>query len=422
MLTDTRFEPTLDFAKELDLNDPLSSCRDEFYIPAQENGQPHIYFCGNSLGCQPRKARVYVEEEMLRWEQLGVDGHFEGERPWVSYHMDLAEPMANIVGANKDEVTLMNTLTVNLHLMMVSFYRPEKERYKILIEADAFPSDIYAIESQLHFHGYDPAVALIKLRAREGEHTLRTEDILEVIEKQGNQIALILLGGLNYYTGQVFDMEAITTVGKAKGCTVGFDLAHAVGNVPLKLHDWGVDFACWCTYKYVNSGPGGMSGVFIHERYARRFDLPRFAGWWGHDKEERFLMEDRFKPMSGAEGWQLSNAPILILASLRASLELFEEVGMDALRAKSIKLTAYLEKLLRTNTVLGIELITPTQQEERGCQLSLLCHKDGRKLFDKLTENGVICDWREPDVIRVAPVPFYNTFEEVWRFVQILNQ
>lgn len=416
------FRPDQAFARDLDNNDPLGSYRDRFHLPLQENGQPYIYFAGNSLGCQPKSVRSYIEMELLDWERLGVEGHFHAQHPWMPYHELLTAASARLVGAKAEEVVIMNSLTVNLHLMMVSFYRPTPKRYKILIEADAFPSDIYAVKSQLHFHGYDAAEGLIALKPRPGEHTLRTADIEAVIEAEGDQIALILLGGVNYYTGQVFEIEKITRAGHEKGCTVGIDLAHAVGNVPLQLHDWNVDFAVWCTYKYLNSGPGSVAGAFVHERHLTEVDLPRFAGWWGHEKETRFQMGPDFQPIPTAEGWQLSNAPILSMASLRAGMDLFEEVGMPALRAKSLRLTGYLEFLLDSYAdTLPVQIITPRDPAQRGCQLSLLTDASGRALFDRLAQNGVICDWREPNVIRLAPVPMYNRFEEVWQFVELLR-
>lgn len=413
---------SLEYAQALDQQDPLKVFREAFTLPEHRPNEPFIYFCGNSLGCQPKKSSLYLQEEMDRWAQIGVEAHFRGDRPWTVYQDFLAAPMAQIVGAHPDEVVLMNTLTVNLHLMLVSFFRPEGKRNKILIEADAFPSDIYALESQLHWHGLDPETCLLKLSPREGEHLLRQADIEALITEEQDHLALVLLGGLNYYTGQVYDMQAITAHAHQYGITVGFDLAHAAGNIPLALHDWGVDFAVWCTYKYINSGPGGPSGAFVHRKYAHRSDLPRFAGWWGHDKAERFEMKPSFKPIPGAEGWQLSNAPILSFAPLRASLELFDRIGMPALRTKSEALTGYLETLLQPALETGrLSIITPKNPQERGAQLSLLTHTNGKALFDSLEAQGVICDWREPNVIRVAPVPLYNSFEEVWRFAQIIG-
>ncbi|WNJ16151.1 kynureninase [Pontibacter sp. G13] len=416
------YESSLEFARSMDQQDPLRSYRDQFHLPVQPSGEPYIYLCGNSLGCQPKRLRAFVEQELKDWENLGVEGHFHAKNPWMPYHEFLTEPMAKIVGAKSEEVVVMNALTVNLHLMMVSFYRPSQARFKIVIEGDAFPSDIYAVESQLKFHGYDPKDALIKLWPREGEHTIRTEDIEHLLAEQGQEIALVMLGGVNYYTGQAFQFQRIVEAGHAQGCKVGFDLAHAVGNLELKLHEWGADFACWCSYKYLNSGPGGVAGVFVHERHLNDPEIPRFAGWWGHDKETRFKMGPDFQPIPTAESWQLSNAPVLSMAALRASLEIFEEVGMAALREKALKLTGYLEYLLTEGDDLkGIEIITPKDPDHRGCQLSLLTGADGKQRFDALTEAGVICDWREPNVIRLAPVPLYNSFEDVWHFAKVLR-
>lgn len=412
----------IDHARTLDAQDPLRSYRERFHLPVQSNGDPHLYFTGNSLGCQPKAVRDYVEQELLDWEKLGVEGHFHAKNPWMPYHEFLTEPMARIVGAKPEEVVMMNGLTVNLHLMMASFYRPTVGRPKILIEADAFPSDIYAVKSQIHWHGFDPERHLIMLKPREGEHALRTEDILGVIEEQGKQIALVMLGGVNYYTGQFFELEKIAQAGHSQGCVMGVDLAHAVGNVPLHLHGWGYDFACWCTYKYLNGGPGSVAGCFVHERHHHSQDLPRLAGWWGHDKETRFQMGPDFQPIPTAEGWQLSNAPVLSMAALRASLDIFEEVGMEAIRQKSVALTGYFEALLRDNAdQLSIEIITPEDPAHRGAQLSLLTGPNGRQLFDRLTQAGVIVDWREPNVIRAAPAPLYNSFEDVWRLVELLK-
>lgn len=416
-------ENTLAYAQSFDAADPLRQYRDKFYIP-QVNGRDAIYLCGNSLGLQPKSAKAAIEQELEDWAKLGVEGHFHGKNPWFSYHEFLTEQTARLVGAKPLEVVVMNQLTVNLHLMLVSFYRPEGKRFKIVMEAGAFPSDQYAIETQVKFHGYQPEEAIIELVPRAGEHTLRTEDILNTIRENGSEIALVMMGGVNYYTGQAFDMEAITKAAHEAGALAGFDLAHAAGNLKLQLHDWGVDFAAWCSYKYLNSGPGGTSGVFVHERHANNPELPRFAGWWGHDKSARFRMKKGFVPIQGAEGWQLSNAQIFPMAIHKASLEIFDEVGMDALRRKSEQLTGYLEFLLGE---MGLdkdvlEIITPTDPQQRGCQLSLLVHQNGRQLFDKLTAAGIIADWREPNVIRIAPVPLYNTFEDVFRFAEVLKQ
>lgn len=410
------------FAAEMDARDPLRKYRSRFFMPRHSNGNECIYLCGNSLGLQPKTVRQYVERELKDWAELGVEGHFHAKNPWMRYHEYLAESTARLVGAKLPEVVVMNTLTVNLHLMMVSFYRPTPSRYKILIEASAFPSDQYAVKSQLTFHGYDPAEALIELPLRKCEMLHRTEDIEALIEREGESIALVLLGGVNYYTGQVFDMERIARISRAKGCTIGLDLAHAVGNIELNLHDWEIDFAVWCSYKYLNGGPGTIAGCFVHEKYAENPDLPRFAGWWGQNKETRFLMEPDFVPISGAEGWQLSNPPILPLAALRASMEIFDETGMKALREKSRLLTGYLEFLVDEIGEDKVTIITPRDENQRGCQLSLVVRNNGKEVYQKLTAEGVICDWREPDVIRVAPVPLYNSFMDVFRFVKILKK
>jgi kynureninase len=355
------------------------------------------------------------------WSAYGVRGHFQLEQPWATYQDQMADSMARVVGADPSEVVIMNTLTINLHLMLVSFYRPTSTRFKIVMEAHAFPSDQYAVQSHLRLHNLNPDEALIILHPRSGEPTLRPTDIETVLESEGDSIALVLLGGINYYSGQVFDMARLTERGRAHGCTVGFDLAHAAGNIPLYLHDWKVDFAVWCTYKYLNAGPGSLGGCFVHQRHAERRDLPRLAGWWGHNKQSRFLMPDQFDPIPGAQGWQLSNAPILSLAPLRASLELFDEVGMPRLRAKSIQLTGYLEYLLHLHLDDDITIITPRDPRQRGAQLSIRIDGNGKALFDHLTRHDVICDWREPNAIRVSPVPFYNSYLDVFRFVEILK-
>lgn len=416
------FESTASFAQNLDAQDSLKHFREKFYIPKQTNGEDVLYFTGNSLGLQPKTVREYIEQELKDWENLGVEGHFHAKSAWMPYHEFLTEPMANVVGAKPSEVVVMNSLTVNLHLLMVSFYRPSGKRNKIVIEKNAFPSDQYAVQSQIKFHGFAPENSLIELTPHEGKVCLRTEDIESTIEEHGDEIALILLGGVNYYTGQAFDMKRITEIGHKVGAVVGFDLAHAAGNLELQLHDSDADFAAWCSYKYLNSGPGGIAGVFVHERHAESFDLPRFVGWWGHDKETRFLMDDKFVPMRGAEGWQLSNPPIFQLASLRASLDIFEEAGMKRLREKSVKLTNYLELLLGEIHDERISVITPTNPEERGCQLSIRVRNSDKTLFKAITEKGVIADWREPDVIRVAPVPLYNTFTDDYKFAEILKE
>ena len=412
------YKNTADFALSLDAKDELRKYRDKFHIPLQKNGEEHIYMCGNSLGLQPKRTKEFLNQELEDWATFGVEGHFHAKNPWMPYHEFLTESYAKIVGAKPTEVVAMNTLTVNLHLMMVSFYQPTEKRHKIIIEGDAFPSDIYAVESQIKHHGFSPKTSLIKLRPRDGESAIRTEDIQTIIECEGDEISLIMLGGVNYYTGQVFDFENITKLGHAKGINVGFDLAHAVGNIKLELHKWGVDFAVWCSYKYLNSGPGSVAAAFVHEKH-HATNLNRFAGWWGHNKEDRFKMPDSFNPIQSAEGWQLSNPPILSLAAIRASLSIFDEVGMDKLVAKSKELTNYLLYLLNTIDTDRIEIITP---EERGCQLSIRVKNGNKTLFDVITEKGVVADWREPDVIRVAPIPLYNSFQDVFNFYTILKE
>ena len=411
------YKNTQEFSLQLDEKDELKRYRNEFHIPLQKNGQEHIYLCGNSLGLQAKRTKAFINQELEDWATFGVEGHFHAKNPWLPYHEFLAESYAKIVGAKQSEVVAMNTLTVNLHLMLVSFYRPTKNRHKIIIEADAFPSDIYAVESQIKYHGLSPDTSLIKLKPRVGESAIRTEDIEEIIRSQGEDIALIMFGGVNYYTGQVFDFERITKLAQAKAINVGFDLAHGAGNVKLELHNWGVDFAIWCSYKYLNSGPGSVAGAFVHEKH-HNSDLPRFAGWWGHNKESRFKMPDEFNPIKSVEGWQLSNPPILSLAAIRASLSIFDEVGMEKLVSKSKKLTDYLVFLLNTIETDRIEIITP---KERGCQISIRVKNGSKELFDKITAKGVVADWREPDVIRVAPVPLYNSFSDVFNFYNILK-
>ena len=412
------YKNTADFALSLDAKDELRKYRDKFHIPLQKNGEEHIYMCGNSLGLQPKRTKEFLNQELEDWATFGVEGHFHAKNPWMPYHEFLTESYAKIVGAKPTEVVAMNTLTVNLHLMMVSFYQPTEKRHKIIIEGDAFPSDIYAVESQIKHHGLSPATSLIKLRPRDGESAIRTEDIQTIIEREGDEISLIMLGGVNYYTGQVFDFENITKLGHAKGINVGFDLAHAAGNIKLELHKWGVDFAVWCSYKYLNSGPGSVAAAFVHEKH-HATNLNRFAGWWGHNKEDRFKMPDSFNPIQSAEGWQLSNPPILSLAAIRASLSIFDEVGMDKLVAKSKVLTNFLLFLLDSIETDRIEIITP---EERGCQLSIRVKNGNKILFDAITEKGVVADWREPDVIRVAPIPLYNSFQDVFNFYNILKE
>jgi kynureninase len=427
----------------------VQNFRSRFHIPNSADGTSAIYLTGNSLGLQPITTRKYIEEELEDWAWLGVEGHLHARHPWLPYHEFVTEPMARIVGAKPIETVVMNSLTVNLHLMMVSFYRPQGKRRKIVIEKGAFPSDQYAVESQLQFHRSEPLASaggrapdeessrpvieskppadaggsdLIELAAREGETTLRTADIIEAIERNGDEIALVMMGGVNYYTGQAFDMRAITEAGHRAGAVVGFDLAHAAGNIELRLHDWDVDFAVWCSYKYLNAGPGGIAGAFVHERHSRDFNMPRFAGWWGHNKQTRFQMGPEFDPLPGAEGWQLSNPPIFQLAALRASLEIFDEAGMGNLRAASVKLTGHLESLLKEIKNDRISIITPGDPEQRGSQLSIRVKDAGKSLFEAITSRGVVADWREPDVIRVAPVPLYNTFEDVEKFAGILKE
>lgn len=409
-------------AQKLDQNDPLRAYRDEFHFP-QHEGKDSIYLCGNSLGLQPKGVKAALNQELEQWKTYGVEGHFKGEMPWMYYHKFLSQQSANIVGASPSEVVVMNTLTTNLHLMMVSFYRPTTTRFKIIMEAGAFPSDQYAVESQIRFHGFSPPTSIIEVTPRAGEETLRTEDIINTIKYHGNEVALVLFGGVNYYTGQFYDIESITKAAHDVGAIAGFDLAHAAGNIPLKLHDWQVDFAVWCSYKYLNSGPGGPSGAFVHERHGNNPELPRFAGWWGHDEEHRFLMKKGFVPMKGAAGWQLSNAQIFSFAAHKVSLDLFDKVGMTALRKKSEKLTAYMESLINDLNKEGHQynIITPSDTKDRGCQLSILTDEKGADLYQQLTQKGVICDWREPNVIRVAAVPMYNSFMDVYKFVELLR-
>ncbi len=447
------FENTAKFAADMDAADPLAPFRERFHFPLDADGQKVLYFTGNSLGLQPKTVRAYVNQELDDWAKYAVEGHLHAKNPWLPYHELLVDDMAEVVGALPIETVVMNSLTVNLHLLLISFYRPSGKRNKIVIEKGAFPSDQYAVRSQLDLHARSSAVwssafrrpdaseeshsgdekppeggtpsgasNLIELAPRPGESTLRTDDIVATLRENADEIALVMLGGVNYYTGQAFDFQTITRVGHEIGAVVGFDCAHAAGNLELKLHDWDVDFAAWCSYKYLNAGPGAIAGVFVHERHAERFDLPRFAGWWGHDKETRFLMGDKFVPMRGAEGWQISNPPILQMAALRASLEVFHDAGMTNLRAKSLKLTGFLEFLLKQIDTDRIEIITPADPAHRGCQLSIRVRESDHTLFDRLTENDVVADWREPDVIRVAPAPLYNSFIDVFRFSDILRK
>jgi kynureninase len=411
-------------ALELDRADPLHPFRQRFHLPRRSDGSPWIYFVGNSLGAMPRDARQAVTGELDDWARLGVEGHFHGSSPWFPYHEQFRETGARLVGAIPGEVVMMNSLTVNLHLMLASFYQPVRGRSIIVTEDCAFPSDTYALESHIRHRGYDPSTSLLVITPRPGEHLLRTEDIESLLERRGQEIALVLLSGVNYYTGQLFDLARVTEAARRQGSVVGFDLAHATGNVELALHDWNVDFAVWCSYKYLNAGPGAVAGCFVHERHGRNRELPRLAGWWGNDPESRFLMHlnEHFVPQPGAAGWQLSNPPILSLAPLKASLALFDEAGMANLRRKSVALTGYLERRIAETLGDRIEILSPREPADRGCQLSLRMRNGSRRIFDDIQENGVLCDYRNPDVIRVAPVPLYNTFHEVWRFSEILRQ
>jgi kynureninase len=416
------FDNKLDYAKQQDLKDPLRKYRELFHMPMQKNGEPYIYLCGNSLGLQPKTTRSAIDQELRDWEDYGVEGHFHAKNPWMPYHEFLTEAMAEVVGAKSHEVVVMNTLSVNLHLMMVSFYQPTKEKYKILIESDAFPSDKYAVESQAKFHGYDPKDAIIELKPRQGEVCLRMEDIQSTIKEHGDQLALIMIGNTNYYTGQFFDMKSISAWGHAVGAKVGFDCAHGAGNVPLELHASGCDFAVWCSYKYLNSGPGSLGGVFVHERHAEDNELPKFTGWWGHRKDTRFKMRDGFEPIRGVESWQLSNPPILSMAAIWASLKIFKEAGINNLREKSVRLSEYMLYLIKQIDNDSISVITPHNTEERGSQLSIQVKNADKSLYEKIAAQGIIADWREPDVIRVAATAMYNSYEDVFRFVEILKK
>lgn len=412
------FDTTKDFAAAMTACDPLAAYRERFHIPRAPGGGACIYLCGHSLGLQPKSTRSYVEQELQDWEEFGVEGHFRARNPWMPYHEILAESTARLVGALPGEVVIMNSVTVNLHLMLVSFYRPTAQRNRILIEANAFPSDQYAVKSQLRFHGYDPSVSLIEIAPRPGETSLRTEDIEKRIQADGNTITLILLGGVNYFSGQAFECARIAEAAHARGCVVGFDMAHAAGNLRLQLHDWNTDFAVWCSYKYLNAGPGAIGGCFVHERHASNPRLPRFAGWWGHEKQTRFRMGADFQAIASAEGWQVSNPSILSMAALRASMEIFDDAGMERLRAKSELLTGYLEFLLGQDRSERFSIITPRNPAHRGAQLSLRLARGGRAICDTLASRGVICDWREPNIMRVAPVPLYNSFSDVFTFVE----
>src|SRR5881396_1596501 len=420
-----QFSADEDFAKQLDAEDPLRHFREKFHLPLGKDGKPLIYFAGNSLGLMPKSARQVVDQELDDWAKLGVDAHLEGQTPWYSYHETLREPTARLIGAKPVEVICMNSLTVNLHLMMATFYRPTKGRFKILMEDPAFPSDTYAIKTQIVHHGLDPKDALILASPRKGEFAVRTDDIVDLSEKNGDQLAVIMIAGVNFFTGQLFDIPTITKSAQKHGITVGVDLAHAIGNVPLSLHDWNVDFAVWCSYKYLNAGPGAVAGAFVHERHATNTNLARLAGWFGNDPDTRFRMhlEPEFIPVASADGWQISNPPILSMAPLRASLSIFEEAGMEPLRQKSIKLTSYLQFLLEDGGSGRLfNVITPREANERGCQLSIQAQEHPKELFGKLEAAGVKCDFREPNVIRAAPTPLYNTFHEVWRFANVLRR
>lgn len=420
-----KYEPTLEFAQALDEQDPLKNYREQFHFP--DLGTPQMtYFSGHSLGLQPKTVKAAVELELDDWARFGVEGHFHATNPWYSYHERLTPPMASIVGARDSEVVCMNSLTTNIHLLFVSFYRPTKERYKIISEARMFPSDRYLLETQVRYHGFDPEDAIVEISPREGEWTIRTEDILEVVDAHADQLALLFFGGVNYFTGQVFDMPTLTRAAHAVGAVAGFDLAHAAGNVPLALHDWDVDFAAWCSYKYLNSSPGNVGAIFVHERHGSNPDLPRFGGWWGHDKSTRFQMKSGFRPMQGAEGWQLSNVPVLGMSAMKASIDIFAEVGMRALREKSEKLTGYLEYtidlLAEEFPDASISIITPRDSKQRGCQVSINIAGRERQLFDDMIAEGLIADFREPCIIRIAPVPLYNSFEDVYTFGKVMRR
>lgn len=417
------FENTAAFAQSLDIQDPLKNWRNEFYFP-QHEGKNMLYFTGNSLGLQPKGTKDSIVQELEDWAKFGVEGHFDARRPWYSYHELFAKGAAHIVGGKESEVVMMNQLTVNLHLLLISFYRPDQKRKKILFEAKPFPSDHYAFETQAKLHGFDPSEVLVEMQPREGEVNLRTEDIVAKIHELGDELAVVCFGAVNYFTGQFFDIKTITEAGHKVGANVGFDLAHAAGNVPLQLHDDNVDFACWCTYKYLNSGPGSVSGAFVHEKHHTNKDLLRLAGWWGHNKETRFQMQPGFDPIPSAEAWQMSNAPIFSMAAHKASLDMFENVGMPALREKSLKLTAYLEFVInevKKSTGVQLHILTPSDPAQRGCQLSIVVPGATKQIVKDLYAKGVIVDWREPNVIRMAPVPMYNSFEDIYAFGQELE-
>lgn len=423
------YENSMEFAQKLDEQDELKDYRNQFYIPVID-GKETIYFTGNSLGLQPKNTKDYINTELEDWAKWGVEGHFHAKNPWFAYHEMFAEPISKIVGALPKEVVVMNNLTVNLNLLMVSFYRPTKERFKIICEAKAFPSDQYALEMQVKCAGLNPGEAIIEVAPREGERNIRHEDIIAAIEEAGSSLACVMIGGVNYFTGQVFNMQTITEAAHKVGAYCGFDLAHGAGNIELKLHEWNVDFACWCSYKYLNSGPGGVSGIYVNEKHCNNTELPRFAGWWGHDKDSRFLMEKGFQPMQSAEAWQMSNAPVLTMAAHKASIDIFDQVGMEKLLKKQKTLSGYLEFIVDTisenflNKSEGkwLEIITPRNWNERGCQVSVIAHGFGKALFDQLTNEGVISDWREPNAIRMAPVPLYNSYTDIYRFGEILQK
>ena len=414
------FEASLEYAQAQDQTDTLFPFRERFIFP-QHNDEDVRYFCGNSLGLQPKSVGYLMDKELRDWGRYGVEGHLKATYPWFSYHHLFSERLARIVGAQKDEVVAMNTLTVNLHLLMISFYRPTGKRYKILMEAGAFPSDQYAVETQVRMHGYDPADAIIEVTPAAGKHLIEDIDIINAITEAGDAIALVMIGGVNYYTGQFFDLENITIAAHSVGAYAGYDLAHAAGNVPLNLHNWDVDFACWCSYKYLNSGPGGVGGVFVHERHGNNPDVLRLGGWWGNDERTRFKMQKGFVPQKGAASWQMSNAQVFNMVAHNASLDIFDKAGLPAMREKSIQLTAYLEFLLDQIRSVPFEIITPQEAGRRGCQLSLLFADRGKEVFDALSQNGIVADWREPNVIRVAPVPLYNTYEDCYRLYEVLN-
>jgi kynureninase len=413
------YESSLEYAQAQDQIDTLFPFRERFLFP-QHRGEDVRYFCGNSLGLQPKSVEYLMNKELRDWARHGVEGHFRAGYPWFSYHHFFSERLAKLVGANKEEVVAMNALTVNLHLLMISFYRPSGKRYKILMEAGAFPSDQYAVESQVRMHGYDPEDAIIEITPQAGAHTIEDADIINGIKEAGDSVALVVIGGVNYYTGQFFDLEGITRAAHSVGAYCGFDLAHAVGNIPMNLHDWNTDFACWCSYKYLNSGPGGVGGVFVHERHGNDPKVPRLAGWWGNEESTRFKMQKGFVPQRGAASWQMSNAPVFNMVAHNAALDIFEKAGIDNLRQKSIHLTGYMEYLLQQITHLPFEIITPSEPSRRGCQLSMLFAEKGKEVFDALTQNGIVADWREPNVIRIAPVPLYNTYEDCYRLYEVL--